>query len=69
MQSAARRIAEADRFVRNGKWAHFEPLDLLGYDLSSSVLGIIGFGRIGSYLGKIDNGPFLRQKRRMNILE
>jgi len=58
MQSAARRIAEADRFVRNGKWAHFEPLDLLGYDLSSSVLGIIGFGRIGSYLGKIanDNG-------------
>ena len=58
MQSAARRIAEGDRFVRNGKWAHFEPLDLLGYDLSSSVLGIIGFGRIGSYLGKIasDNG-------------
>tara|TARA_B110001454_G_scaffold67863_1_gene66209 strand:+ start:5739 stop:6716 length:978 start_codon:yes stop_codon:yes gene_type:complete len=53
MQSASRRIAECDRFVREGKWSHFEPLDLLGYDLSSSILGIIGFGRIGSYLAKI----------------
>lgn len=53
MQSAARRIAECDRFVRDGKWKYFEPLDLLGFDLSSSVLGIIGFGRIGSYLAKI----------------
>ena len=53
IQSAARRIAECDRYVRNGKWKFFEPLDLLGYDLSSSTLGIIGFGRIGSYLGKI----------------
>ena len=53
MQAAARRIAECDRFVRDGKWKYFEPLDLLGFDLSSSVLGIIGFGRIGSYLAKI----------------
>ena len=53
MQAAARRIAECDRFVRDGKWKYFEPLDLLGYDLSASVLGIIGYGRIGSYLGKI----------------
>ncbi len=41
----ARRISEADRFVRAGEWgrASFP----LGWDLRGKVLGIVGAGRIG----------------------
>ena len=56
MQAAARRIAECDRFVRDGKWKYFEPLDLLGYDLSASVLGIIGYGNTGRAFAKCLSG-------------
>jgi glyoxylate reductase len=48
IQTAGRRIAESDRFVRRGEWQWFEPLDLLGVDINGSTLGIVGFGRIGS---------------------
>ena len=52
LRSAARRIAESDRFVRNGNWKWFDPLGLLGLDIKGSTLGIIGFGRIGRSLAK-----------------
>ncbi|MCL0031694.1 D-glycerate dehydrogenase [Dehalococcoidia bacterium] len=52
IQSAARRLAESDRFVRNGQWKWFDPLDLLGIDINGSTLGIIGFGRIGKSVAK-----------------
>jgi glyoxylate reductase len=48
IQAAARRLAEADRFVRRGDWKWFDPLDLLGQDIDGSTLGIVGYGRIGS---------------------
>ena len=44
----AHRIAEADRFTRAGKYKGWEPMLLLGTDVSKKVLGIIGLGRIGS---------------------
>ena len=52
IQSAARRIAESDRYVRNGNWKWFDPLDLLGLDINGSILGIVVFGRIGGALAK-----------------
>lgn len=52
IQTAGRRIAESDRFVRRGDWQWFEPLDLLGVDIHGSTLGIIGFGRIGSAVAR-----------------
>lgn len=52
IQTAGRRIAESDRFVRRGEWKWFEPLDLLGVDIYGSTLGIVGFGRIGSAVAR-----------------
>lgn len=43
----ARRVAEADRFVRAGKWVGWKPDLFLGSDIHGKTLGIIGFGRIG----------------------
>lgn len=43
----ARRVVEADQFVRSGKWKGFGPLQFLGQDISGKTLGLIGLGRIG----------------------
>jgi glyoxylate reductase len=46
--AAARRIPEADRFVRDGRWtASWDPSGLLGRDLHGATLGVIGLGAIG----------------------
>ncbi|MFJ6279157.1 2-hydroxyacid dehydrogenase [Arthrobacter subterraneus] len=42
----ARRVIEADRLVRDGNFHGWEPELLLGRDVSGSVLGLAGFGRI-----------------------
>ncbi len=42
------RIAEGDRFTRAGKYTGWAPMLLLGTDLSSKTLGVLGAGRIGS---------------------
>ncbi len=50
MLAAARRIPEADRFVREGGWTpdrRWEPDMLLGVDVHRAVLGVIGLGPIG----------------------
>jgi len=44
----AHRVAEGDRFTRAGKYHGWEPLLLLGTDVSKKILGIVGLGRIGS---------------------
>ncbi|OGF82724.1 D-glycerate dehydrogenase [Candidatus Giovannonibacteria bacterium RIFCSPLOWO2_01_FULL_46_13] len=46
--SIARRISEGDRFARAGKYHGWEPMMLLGADISKKTLGIVGLGRIGS---------------------
>ena len=48
MLAIARRVAEADRFSRAGKYHGWEPMMLLGTDLSYKTIGILGLGRIGS---------------------
>jgi glyoxylate reductase len=50
MLAAARRIPEADRFVRDGQWTfarRWDPDLLLGRDVHGAVLGVIGLGAIG----------------------
>lgn len=45
--AACRRIVEADRFVREGRWGVWS-LDLMcGLELGGATLGILGMGRIG----------------------
>lgn len=56
LMAAARRIVEAQSFVRNGQWLTWEPTLLLGADLSGSTLGIIGLGRIGQAVARRARG-------------
>jgi len=44
----ASRIPESDRFTKEGKYVGWDPLLLLGTDLSHKTLGILGAGRIGA---------------------
>jgi glyoxylate reductase len=50
--SAARRVPEADQYVRSGHWKTWSPALLLGADINSATLGIIGFGRIGQAVAR-----------------
>ena len=45
--AAGRRLVEGDRLVKNGGWKTWAPGFMLGADLRGTVLGIVGFGRIG----------------------
>ena len=47
LMATARRVVEADRYVRAGKWRKWEFMRLLGGDVHGKTLGVIGFGRIG----------------------
>ncbi|MBX2867018.1 D-glycerate dehydrogenase [Candidatus Kaiserbacteria bacterium] len=47
MLAVAKRIPEADRFTRAGKYDGWAPELLLGSDLKGKTLGILGAGRIG----------------------
>lgn len=54
----ASRIAEGDRFIREGKFVGWDPLLLLGTDLKGKTLGILGAGRIGSEVGRMLHNGF-----------
>lgn len=51
--AVSKRIVEGDRFVRQGKYKAWDPLLFLGDDLRGRTLGIIGTGRIGSFLARM----------------
>jgi lactate dehydrogenase-like 2-hydroxyacid dehydrogenase len=46
--AAARRVAESDRFVREGRWRGWAPMQFLGTEVSGATLGVVGAGRIGT---------------------
>ncbi|MHB1407821.1 MAG: 2-hydroxyacid dehydrogenase [Desulfitobacteriaceae bacterium] len=50
--SAARRIAESDKYTRAGKFAGWGPLHFLGQDVFGKTVGVIGAGRIGLSFAK-----------------
>ncbi len=52
LMATARRIAEADRHVRAGLWRTWGPMTMLGRDIHSSTLGLIGFGAIGQAMAR-----------------
>ncbi|TMA21452.1 MAG: D-glycerate dehydrogenase [Deltaproteobacteria bacterium] len=45
--AVARRLHEAERIVREGRWHYWAPTMLLGLELRGALLGIVGYGRIG----------------------
>ncbi len=50
--ATARRIVEADRFLRAGRYQGWRPTLLRGADLDGAVLGIVGLGRIGTAVAR-----------------
>ncbi len=49
---ASRRMSEGIDRVRAGEWGDWDPVWLLGRDVSGSTLGIIGMGRIGGAIAR-----------------
>ncbi|WP_312560807.1 D-glycerate dehydrogenase [Anaerospora sp.] len=52
----ARRIPEADKFVRDGKWQGWAPMFFIGLDVDKKTLGIAGLGRIGQNVARKAKG-------------
>ncbi len=52
MMAAGRRLIEADRYVRDGKWKTWSPMLLLGTEMKGATLGLVGFGRIGKAMAR-----------------
>ena len=52
LMAAARRVAEGDRYVRDGRWKTWGPMLLMGPDVHGATLGIVGFGRIGQAVAR-----------------
>jgi glyoxylate/hydroxypyruvate/2-ketogluconate reductase len=61
LMAAARRITEAERWLRAGNWKEGWKHDrLLGQDVHHATLGIIGMGRIGQAMARRAKGFSMR---------
>ena len=52
MMATARRMAEAERFLRSGRWTSWRYDLLVGSDVHGATLGILGMGRIGQAIAR-----------------
>jgi gluconate 2-dehydrogenase len=52
MLAAARRLTEAEAYIRAGKWQGWHLKQMLGVDVHHATLGIIGMGRIGQQIAR-----------------
>src|SRR3990170_8804411 len=52
MLAAARRIGEAERWLRAGQWRGWAFTQMLGRDVHGATLGILGMGRIGQGIAR-----------------
>lgn len=60
LMATARRVPEAERFLRAGKFTGWGPLLFCGAEVTGATLGIIGAGRIGQLLAKRASGFDMR---------
>jgi glyoxylate reductase len=69
--SIARRIPEGDRYIRAGQWHEWKFMFMLGCDVYSRTLGIIGMGRIGQAVARRAQGFGMRvlyhNRRRLEV--
>ena len=50
--ATARRLTEAEAYLRNGEWTGWYLKQLLGSDVHHATLGIVGMGRIGQVIAR-----------------
>jgi glyoxylate reductase len=50
--ATARRLVEAERYIRAGRWSTWSPLQLVGQDVHGRTIGIVGAGRIGTAVAR-----------------
>jgi glyoxylate reductase len=60
LMAAARRVVEADAFVRGSQWDRWQWDLLWGQDVYGKTLGILGFGRIGRAVARRARGFNMR---------
>ena len=60
LMCVARRLVEADRYVREGHWKFWEFGCMWGTDLGGKTLGVYGFGRIGQAVARRARGFNMR---------
>ncbi len=60
MMATARRLIEADRYVREGRFTQWEYMVLVGGDVHGKTLGVIGLGRIGRAVARRAEGFDMR---------
>ena len=54
--AVARKIVDADKFLRAGVYMGFEDTTYLGLDVTGKTLGILGAGQIGQFFGEKAKG-------------
>ncbi|MCS7471025.1 D-glycerate dehydrogenase [Stieleria sp. ICT_E10.1] len=52
LMASARRVVEGDQLVRSGRWGGWEPLQMLGAEVTGATIGLIGLGRIAKAMAK-----------------
>jgi glyoxylate reductase len=60
LMAAARRVTEAERYLRSGSWQTWSPMLLTGPDIHHATLGIVGLGRIGYEMARRARGFEMR---------
>jgi len=54
--ATARRVVEADHYLRSSKWMGWKLMEFLGVDVHHKILGICGLGRIGQRVARRAKG-------------
>jgi glyoxylate reductase len=60
LMAAARKVLDADRYVRSGEWKTWRWDLLWGLDVHGKTIGVLGFGRIGRAIARRARGFGMR---------
>lgn len=56
MMNVARRLSEAQSYIKEDRWKQWSPLQLAGTDIHHKTMGIVGMGRIGEAVARRAKG-------------